>query len=90
MERVFCALALKLALRTINNISKPSFLFLDEVCGSKLVESSVDKFMNLLEKMKEQINRIVIVEHVHTVPMVDGIIFVEKDNKGVSSLSIDW
>ena len=85
-ERVFGAIALKMALRTINTKSRPSLLLLDEIMG-KFKNDMVDKFNFLLVSLKTKIDKIIIIEHVHQVPY-DVLITVEK-NKGLSSLSIE-
>ena len=86
MERVFSAVGLKIALRKINNKSKPNFIMLDEVMG-KLVATSVDKFIILLDTIKEQVDKLIIIEHNHTINY-DYLINVEKSVEGISSLNI--
>lgn len=86
-ERTFGAIALKMALRMINNKSKPNFIFFDEVM-TKLVDNSVDEFIEMLENAKKIIDKIIIIEHIHPIPY-DALIEVTKDNKGVSSLKIE-
>ena len=86
MERTFAALILKFCLRVLNNKSKPNFMFLDEITA-KLVNgetsASVDKFINLLDSIKEKVDKIIIIEHIHEVnPEI--IIEVQKDKNGVS------
>ena len=85
-QRVFAALSLKMALRTINTKSRPNFLLLDEVMG-KLKGVSINEFNNLLELMKKKIDKIIIIEHYHEIPY-DLLIEVKKDKNGVSSLTI--
>ncbi len=87
MERTFTAVALKMALRTINNKSRPNLLLLDEIMG-KLKGDSVDKFNFLLNSLKTKIDKIFIIEHTHNIDY-DILISVEKDINGVSSLTID-
>jgi DNA repair exonuclease SbcCD ATPase subunit len=86
MERTFAAIVLKTVLRTINFKSKPNFIFLDEVIN-RLVGDSVGKFVELLNTIKEKINKIVIIEHDNEI-MADMIIDVTKDKNGVSSFEI--
>jgi len=86
MERTFAAIVLKTVLRTINFKSKPNFIFLDEVIN-RLIGDSVDKFIELLNSIKEKINKIVIIEHNNEI-MADMIIDVKKDVTGVSSFEI--
>lgn len=85
-ERTFTACALKIALRSINHRSKPDFILLDEIMG-KLVESSIDEFLEFLDLLKEEIDKIIIIEHNHPINY-DHVIEVEKDVKGVSSLKM--
>jgi len=85
-ERTFGAVALKMALRTINNKSRPNLFLMDEVM-LKLKGKSVQQFNDLLETMKKKINKIIIIEHVHTVPF-DVLIEIDKDKNGISSLTI--
>jgi len=85
-ERTFGAIALKLALRTINQKSRPNLLLLDEIM-LKLKGKSVTEFNNMLLYMKSKIDKIVIIEHVHDIPF-DILIEVEKGENGVSSLKI--
>jgi len=85
-ERTFGAVALKMALRTVNNKSRPNIFLMDEVM-LKLKNKSVTEFNDMLESMKKKIDKIIIIEHVHTVPF-DVLIEVEKNKEGVSSLNI--
>jgi DNA repair exonuclease SbcCD nuclease subunit/DNA repair exonuclease SbcCD ATPase subunit len=86
-ERVFCSLALKIALRQINVKSKSNFIFCDELTG-KLIGESVQQFMDFLDDLKNKVNKIIIIEHTHSVNY-DQIITVKKDVNLISSLSID-
>ena len=85
-ERSFAAVVLKMALRTINNKSKPNIFLMDEVM-LKLKGKSVVQFNDLLLELKKKIDKIIIIEHVHDVPF-NTLIEVEKDEDGVSHLSI--
>jgi len=85
-ERVFSAITLKMVLRIINFKSKPNFMFLDEILN-RLVNKSVDKFMELLETLKEKIDKIVIIEHNVEISS-DLVISVKKDSNGVSSFEL--
>jgi DNA repair exonuclease SbcCD ATPase subunit/DNA repair exonuclease SbcCD nuclease subunit len=89
MERTFCSLALKIALRQINVKSKPTFIFLDEIMG-KLLESSVQQFIDFLDDLKTKVKKIVIIEHIHPINF-DGFIDVKKDPKTlISKLEIKF
>ena len=85
-ERTFCALALKIALRKINQKSKPDFLCLDEMTG-KLIDNSISEFINFLKNVKKIVNKIIIIEHNHEV-YPDMVLEVKKDKKGISTLSM--
>lgn len=87
-ERTFCALTLKIALRQINVKSRPNFIILDEIMG-KLYEKSVMEFIELLDEIKNKIDKIIIIEHVHPINY-DGLITVYKDENLVSSLTTDF
>ena len=87
-ERTFCALALKIALREVNVKSKPKFIFMDELTG-KLLNKSVQEFVEFIDILKTKINKIVIIEH-HNYINYDAIINVKKDEKTlVSSLEMN-
>jgi DNA repair exonuclease SbcCD ATPase subunit/DNA repair exonuclease SbcCD nuclease subunit len=86
MERTFCALALKIALRQINVKSKSNVIFLDE-CTGKLIGESVQQFMDFLEILKTKVKKVVIIEHNHSINY-DSIINVKKDANLVSSLEL--
>jgi DNA repair exonuclease SbcCD ATPase subunit/DNA repair exonuclease SbcCD nuclease subunit len=85
-ERTFAAFVLKVVLRTINFRSKPTFIFLDEIIN-RLYLDSVDKFIELLNIVKEKLDKIIIIEHNNEI-MADMIIDVKKDEFGVSSFQI--
>lgn len=87
MERTFAAISLKMALRKINNKSKPNFMMLDEIM-LKLLNASVDKFIVLLDNIKTQVDKLVIIEHIHPINY-DVLIEVSKDEQGISSLKIE-
>lgn len=87
-ERTFCALALKIALRQINVKSRPNFIILDEIMG-KLYEHSVIEFIDLLDEIKNKIDKIIIIEHVHPINY-DGIITAKKGDNLISYLSTDF
>ena len=87
MERTFCAIALKMALRKINSKSRPNFIMLDEIM-LKLLNASVDKFIVLLDNIKTQVDKLVIIEHIHPINY-DVLIQVVKNNLGISNLEIE-
>lgn len=87
MERTFCALALKMALRQINVKSKPGIIFLDE-CMGKLIGDSIQQFTDFLDNLKNKVNKIVIIEHNHPINF-DCLLTVSKDENFISSLVIE-
>jgi DNA repair exonuclease SbcCD ATPase subunit len=87
-QRTFISLALRLALRSINNSCINDLLFLDELMG-KLVENSVDEFVELLEEIKTKISKVFIVEHAYSEYInADYVLEVRKDDKGISSIFV--
>lgn len=86
MERTFSAIVLKMVLRVINFKSKPNFMFLDEVIN-RLVNKSVDKFMELLETLKTKIDKLIVIEHNNDIQS-DLIINVVKDENGISKFEV--
>jgi DNA repair exonuclease SbcCD ATPase subunit len=84
MERTFSAIAFKFCLNELNIKSRPSLLILDEVTG-KLVDESVELFIDFLSVVKKKINNILIIEHTHDVHP-DYYVEVQKDEKGISRL----
>lgn len=86
-ERTFIALSLKIALRKMNNTSKSSILLLDEIMG-KLTGDSVEEFLNLLNKIKMEIDKVFIIEHDKEVN-ADVILDIEKDNNGISHMKFN-
>lgn len=85
-QRTFISLVLRLALRGINNKSKNNMLLLDEVCD-RLVDTSVQEFFDLLEIIKNRIDKIIIVEHAYGEEFVpDYNLSVIKDVNGISKM----
>lgn len=87
MERTFCALSLKIALRKLNNKSKPNFLVLDEITG-KLTQSSIEILLKLLNNIKNEVDKLIIIEHTYPLDY-DVLIEVIKDEQGISSLKME-
>jgi DNA repair exonuclease SbcCD ATPase subunit len=83
MERTFNSCVLKMALRKINNISKPDFILFDEIMN-KMVDKSIETFIDLLYELKNYINKIIIIEHIHQMNY-DYLITVTKNEQGISS-----
>ena len=86
-ERTFAAIVLKFALNQINVKSKPQFFLLDEVMG-KLSEDSVEEFIEILQLIKNNMRRVLIIEHNAEVNP-DYLINVTVDNNGISSLNLE-
>lgn len=86
-ERTFAAICLKFGLNQINAKSKPSIILLDEIMG-KLTGNSVEEFIDLLQTIKERVDKLLIVEHNHELNP-DYIIDVVKDNNDISNLNIE-
>jgi len=87
MERTFCSLALKIALRQVNIKSKSNMLLLDEIMV-KLINESVTQFIDFLDLLKTKLKKIIIIEHVHSINY-DALIEVKKDDYTlISSLEV--
>jgi DNA repair exonuclease SbcCD ATPase subunit len=88
MERVFACICLRLALRFMNNRSRPNILLLDELFG-KLSERNAFNFINLMGKIKQDIDKILIIEHAYgDIINPDYLIMVDKDEKGNSFIEL--
>ena len=88
MERVFACICLRLALRFMNNRSRPNILLLDELFG-KLSEKNAVNFINLMGKIKQDIDKILIIEHAYgDIINPDYLIMVDKDEKGNSFIEL--
>lgn len=85
-ERTFSSIVLKFALNQINLKSKPNVIMLDEMMG-KLTGDSVDEFIILINKMKEKINKLIIIEHNHELNP-DNIISVLRNDNGISEYEL--
>jgi DNA repair exonuclease SbcCD ATPase subunit len=88
MERVFACICLRLALRFMNNRSRPNILLLDELFG-KLSERNAINFINLMNKVKQDIDKILIIEHAYgDIINPDYLIMVDKDENGNSFIEM--
>ena len=85
-ERTFASIALKQALVSINKKSKPRLFLLDEVTG-KLLNESVQEFIDLIYSIKKRVNKLVIVEHTHDIEP-DYVLDVEKDENDISTVTL--
>jgi DNA repair exonuclease SbcCD ATPase subunit len=86
MERSMICIALKMALRKVNNKSKCDMVLLDEIMG-KLIDESVEQFIELLNNIKQQVDKVIIIEHIHDVNP-DYVIDVSKDKNGISKFEL--
>jgi DNA repair exonuclease SbcCD ATPase subunit/DNA repair exonuclease SbcCD nuclease subunit len=86
-ERTFSSLAIKFALNEMNVKSKPKLLLLDEITG-KLVNESVDEFIQFLNILKHRMKRVVIIEHNHELNP-DHVINVTLNDNGISELTVN-
>lgn len=84
-ERTFSSLAIKFALNEMNVKSKPKLLLLDEITG-KLVNESVDEFIQFLNILKHRMKRVIIIEHNHELNP-DHIINVTLNDNDISELN---
>ena len=86
-ERTFSSVVLKFALNQINVKAKPSIFLLDEVMG-KLDENSVDEFKEILQLIKTNMKKVLVIEHTHEINP-DYLIQVQLDDDEISSLKIE-
>ena len=86
-ERTFSSVVLKFALNQINVKSKPTIFLLDEIMG-KLVDESIEEFNDILQLIKNNTKKVLIIEHNSEVNP-DYLINVELDNNGISSITIE-
>lgn len=87
MQKTFASLVLRLALRQVNNKFRNNMLLMDEILG-KLDVNYLERFSELLSRAKEQIDKLVIIEHGYGDTIsADYIIQVTADKRGVSSLT---
>lgn len=85
-ERTFSSVVLKFGLNQINVKAKPSIFLLDEVMG-KLDENSVNEFKEILQLIKANMKKVLVIEHTHEINP-DYLINVELDEGGISSLTV--
>ena len=85
-ERTFSSIVIKFALNQINVKSKPTIFLLDEVMG-KLDEDSVEEFKEILQLIKNNVKKLLIIEHKSEISP-DYVITVSQDSNGISSLAI--
>ena len=78
---------MKFALNQINVKAKPSIFLLDEVMG-KLINASVEEFIEILQIIKASMKKVLVIEPKEEINP-DYLINVELDENGISSLSIE-
>jgi DNA repair exonuclease SbcCD ATPase subunit len=86
-ERTFSSIILKFSLNQINVKSKPTMFLLDEVMG-KLTDESVNEFIEILSIIKENSNKVLIIEHDKNINP-DYIMHVTIDDDGISSVNLN-
>jgi hypothetical protein len=86
-ERTFSSVVLKFALNQINVKAKPTIFLLDEVMG-KLDEDSIEEFIEILQLIKNNMKKVLVVEHNANINP-DYLINVELNEDGISSLILE-
>lgn len=86
-ERTFSSIVLKFALNKINTKEKPSIFLLDEVMG-KLDENSTEEFVEILQLIKSNMKKVLIIEHNASLNP-DYLINVQLDEDGISTLGLE-
>jgi DNA repair exonuclease SbcCD ATPase subunit len=86
-ERTFSSVVLKFALNQINVKAKPTMFLLDEVMGKLDLEGSVEEFIDILQLIKTNMKKVLVIEQVHEIAP-DYIVECELDEDGISSLKI--
>lgn len=87
-ERTFSSVVLKFALNQINVKSKPTMLLLDEVMGKLDLEGSVEEFIEILQLIKDNMKKVLVIEQVHEINS-DYLINVELNENGISLININ-
>jgi DNA repair exonuclease SbcCD ATPase subunit len=86
-ERTFSSIVLKFALNQINVKSRPTMFLLDEVMG-KLDENSTEEFVEILQLIKSNMRKVLIIEHNANINP-DYLINVQLDEDGISTLTLE-
>jgi hypothetical protein len=87
-ERTFSSVVLKFALNQINVKAKPTIFLLDEVMGKLDLEGSVEEFIEILQLIKLNMKKVLIIEQVHNIEP-DYLITAQLDENGISSITIE-
>ncbi len=85
-ERSFSSVVLKFALNQINVKAKPTIFLLDEVMN-KLDPNAVDEFKEILQLIKINMKKVLVIEHTHEINP-DYLINVQLDDNDISTLTI--
>lgn len=86
-ERTFASVVLKFALNQINVKAKPTIFLLDEVMG-KLDDDSVEEFNEILQLIKSNMKKVLVIEHVREINP-DYLIKAELNEDRISSLILE-
>jgi hypothetical protein len=87
-ERTFSSVVLKFALNQINVKAKPTIFLLDEVMGKLDLEGSVEEFIEILQMIKANMRKVLVIEQVHEINP-DYLINVQLTEDDISTLSIE-
>jgi hypothetical protein len=87
-ERTFASVVLKFALNQINAKAKPTIFLLDEVMGKLDEEGSVEEFIEILQIIKMNMKKMLVIEHKYEINP-DYLINVTLNEDGISSLEIE-
>ena len=87
-ERTFASVILKFALNQINVKAKPTIFLLDEVMGKLDEEGSVEEFIEILQIIKRNMKKMLVIEHKYEINP-DYLINVTLNEDGISSLEIE-
>lgn len=85
-EKTFGVMALRFALREINNKSKCNICIMDEVCG-KLDKKSIKDFNEMLKAASKRIDKIIVIEHNVDIDF-DVAYLAVKNKQGISDLQL--
>lgn len=86
-ERTFSSIVLKFALNQVNVKAKPTIFLLDEIMN-KLDENAVEEFKEILQLIKSNMKKVLVIEHKEEVNP-DYLINVTLDDDGISSMSLE-
>jgi hypothetical protein len=86
-ERTFSSVVMKFALNQINVKAKPTIFLLDEVMG-KLLNNSVEEFIEILQLIKAGMRKVLVIEPKEEINP-DYLINVQLDEDGISSFTIE-